>query len=318
MKRITYLLLAMLGIAFFATCQSDTKLHPESIFQDVSTPPNELDNWIKEHFTTPYNIRVNYKFVDNEISTAINVDPARIECAKVLLYYINHVWIGSFNEVAGPDFIKENTPRLLQLIGSSEYKHDGTETLGIAEGGVKITLTNVNVADPKAERNEAYWARLNKYCFHVIFHEFGHILHQTKNYPTDFNLISVADYKAGDWVNLKDEDAPKQGFISGYASMNTNEDFVELFAFYVTESNEEFTARVNRGLIEVSEGTPGQNGIIEVEGKKYDTKEVKKINDKVSILKDYMNESWGVDIDKLRAVIAKRMDDLKKLDITKI
>ena len=75
---------------------------------------------------------------------------------------------------------------------------------------------------------------------------------------------------------------------------------------------------MNRGLIEVSEGTPGQNGIIEVEGKKYDTKEVKKINDKVSILKDYMNESWGVDIDKLRAVIAKRMDDLKKLDITKI
>ena len=85
MKQIKYLLLAVLGIIFFATCQNNEKLNPESVFQDVSTPPNELDKWIKENFTVPYNIRVNYKFVDNEISTAINVDPARIECAKILL-----------------------------------------------------------------------------------------------------------------------------------------------------------------------------------------------------------------------------------------
>lgn len=316
MKYIKFTLLIIIGLITAISCKEE-RLEAESIFDtETDTQPNALDEWIIKTYTQPYNIRINYKFVDNETNISKNVDPAKEECAKVLLYYINHVWIESFNELLGKDFMKNHSPRMFQLIGSSEYNtHDGSETLGIAEGGVKITLTNVNIADPKAERNKTYWKRLNKYCFHVIFHEFSHILHQTKNYSTDFNLISVADYKAGDWVNLSNADAPQSGFISGYASKEANEDFVELIAFYLTEKPDEFTARVNQGLIEVNEGNPGQNDIIEIDGKKYDTKQVKKIYNKLAIVKDYMSGNWNIDMDKLRDIVGRRMDELKKINV---
>lgn len=37
-------------------------------------------------------------------------------------------------------------------------------------------------------------------------------------------------------MNVKDEEAPSMGFVSGYASGEYNEDFAEIFAQYVTHS----------------------------------------------------------------------------------
>lgn len=48
--------------------------------------------------------------------------------------------------------------------------------LGTAEGGMKITLYNVNDINPdKIDIN-----LLNEYYFQTMHHEFAHILHQTK------------------------------------------------------------------------------------------------------------------------------------------
>lgn len=76
-----------------------------------------------------------------------------------------------------------------------------------------------------------------------MHHEFAHILHQTKNYSTDFNTISAGKYTGPGWVNLEsDAVAMKMGFVSKYATTETQEDFVETIAIYVTYTDEQWAS----------------------------------------------------------------------------
>ena len=72
--------------------------------------------------------------------------------------------------------------------------------LGTAEGGMKITLYNVNDINPdKIDIN-----LLNEYYFQTMHHEFAHILHQTKNYDPAFDRITENAISAatGIWWEL--------------------------------------------------------------------------------------------------------------------
>ena len=73
-----------------------------------------------------------------------------------------------------------------------------------------------------------------------MHHEFAHILHQTKNYSTDFNDITAGKYTGEGWVNIQDADARKDGFVTAYGSSKPDEDFVETIANYVVKSDAEW------------------------------------------------------------------------------
>lgn len=83
--------------------------------------------------------------------------------------------------------------------------------VGTAEGGTKVTLYYVN----QLQINTAF---LNKYYFLTMHHEFAHILHQTKNYDPEFDRISEGSYTGGDWYNVANTTALREGFVDGYAS----------------------------------------------------------------------------------------------------
>lgn len=115
--------------------------------------------------------------------------------------------------------------------------------LGTAEGGLKITLYNVNELDV----NNPNIDFLNTWFFKTMHHEFAHILHQTKNYSTDFNLIST-DYQGPSWLNLEsDEIANTMGFITRYASFSPDEDFVEIISNYITHDADYWENVLNNG-----------------------------------------------------------------------
>lgn len=292
MKKIISFL-PLLFLVVFSSCRKEEALDSKSIFDTTPVNRDAFDQWIQDEYTAPYNIWVNWKYVDKEASMSYNLAPSERQKAAIVLQYIKHVWIGSYDELTGdPNFIRTNTPRIYQLIGSKSYRSADTETLGTAEGGMKITLYNVNGVSVTPEFTDEYMAMLNKYFFHVMFHEFGHILNQKKNYSTDFNLISIAEYKAGDWVNLGDDKAPAEGFITGYASKDHDEDFVEMLSMFVTTTPEKWeqilaSAGEKRTLLE----------------------------NKLSIVNDYMLESWGIDIVKLRTIALRRLEEVKTLDI---
>lgn len=186
------------------------------------------------------------------------------------------------------DFIRAYFPKIIFLTGSPAYKSNGSIILGTAEGGKKITLFNVDalqIASIDASTN----------YFKTIHHEFGHILNQTKPYTTDFKEITGTLY-VGDscWDTYKtDASALQVGLISRYAGSEDTEDFVELISIYVTRPQEAWDKLLT---------TAGADGAAI-------------INQKVEIVRNYLQNSWNINIDELRESVLRRADEVPDMDL---
>lgn len=303
--KIVRLLILMFSVVMFAGC-SDDDLDSKSIFDTEPTTQNEFDKWLKTNYVDTYNIRFNYRYNDKETNTSYNLAPAALDKSEALAIMMKHIWLDAYKEVMGEEFVKTYAPRVMQLVGSAAYNSGGSIVMGTAEGGLKVTLYNVNVIDlddPFIDLEQPFVDKtagtydLNYWFFHTMNHEFCHILTQKKNYSTDFQTVSAADYKSSDWVNLKDSEAPALGFVSGYASSEYNDDFAEIFSQYVTHSEAAWQKILNAGVN--GEDTTGRDAILE----------------KFNILKDYFSGTWNLDIEKLRDVIVRRSQEVKTLDL---
>lgn len=292
MKQIVKLLYIVIALQFvFTSCHKDTALNPVSIFDGGKVAEqNDFDKWIYKNLTQPYNIEVKYRLEDKETAQIYNLAPADYNKAIALTKLTKFLWLESYEELLGDAFIRTYCPKILNLIGSVAYEQ-GSVILGTAEGGLKITLYNVNSLDVENPDIEF----LNYWYFKTMHHEFAHILHQTKNYSTDFNEISL-DYQSGSWVNLGDKEALDMGYISPYGSSEPQEDFVELISIYVTHDAKYWNDRLNSAS---------------AEGKA-------KIQAKFDIVRDYLLTSWGINIDDLREIVQRRSALIGGLDLVSL
>lgn len=291
MKTIKLFLL-LFGATFFLWSCSEEQLDPNSIFKPDTSEKNEFDTWLYNNYTEPFNIQFKYRFDDKESDNSYNLVPAEYSKSVALAKLVKHLWIDAYTELMGEEFLKKYSPRIFFLVGSPAYNSQGSIVLGTAEGGMKITLYNVNMIDVEDPDIEI----LNYWYFRTMHHEFSHILHQTKSYTTDFNLISAADYQSGSWVNLSDVEALRMGFVTPYGSSETQEDFVEVIANYVTHSEEYW-----QSLLAVA----GDEG-------------AEKIQEKFAIVKDYLLTSWDIDIEQLRTIVLRRSSEVASLDLTSL
>ncbi|MDE7420759.1 MAG: putative zinc-binding metallopeptidase [Muribaculaceae bacterium] len=237
MKSLKYIF-AAIAAPLLVACSSDD-LGP-SIFPDVNDEPDsesytyKFDKWLNKNFRDIYNVDFKYLMEDVEADMEYNLVPASYENARDLALLTKYLWYDSYKELAGEDFIKSYGPRILHLVGSPAYNpNSGTETLGLAEGGLKVTLFKVNEMDLDDIN------MLNEYYFRTMHHEFGHILHQTKSYPTDFNLLSTGRYDDSSWQSKQPGYVASLGFITPYASSQAREDFAETIANYLTRTPEQ-------------------------------------------------------------------------------
>ena len=239
MKFNKYILASALSLALtasFTSCNEDE--FTESIFPEVSddVDPNsatyKFDTWLNQTFRDVYNLDFNYKMEDVETDMNYNLVPASYEKARDLALLTNYLWFEAYKELAGVEFLKAYGPRIIHLIGSPAYNPStGTIILGLAEGGIKVTLYRVNDLDVTD------FDQLNEYYFRTMHHEFAHILHQTKSYPTDFNTLSNGRYDGNNWQDRNGGIVTSLGFITSYASSETREDFAETIANFVTRTD---------------------------------------------------------------------------------
>lgn len=245
MKLHKFLLTAACAMAL-ASC-SEEELGP-TIFPTEPEPvdPNgytyKFDKWVEQNFLIPYNLEFKYRMEDIESDMNYNLVPATFDNARDLCLLTKYLWFDAYKEHFEPiveeghaeDFLKSYGPRILHLIGSPAYNaNTGTEILGLAEGGLKVTLFKVN------EIQLDNVNQLNEYYFRTMHHEFGHILHQTKSYPTEFNLLSTGRYDSGTWQSKPIGLMASQGLITPYASSMAREDFAETIANYLTRPQEQ-------------------------------------------------------------------------------
>ena len=276
----------------------------QSIFNEDSTPKTEFDYWILKNFTNPYNIRIIYRYVDKETNSSYNVVPTEESKARGMAIILRHVWLDAYNEVmedVDSNFMKKYSPKLFKFIGSKMIDSTGKETLGDASGGSIINFTNVNSIDldnPYVDVDSKLPSKgepmdMNYWFFKTMHHEFCHILTQTKNYNTDFKTIAVGTYIPDDWHNRTDGEMVVEGFVSAYASSESNEDFAETYAYYVTHSETAY-----QELLTLA----GETG-------------ADKIKQKVEFIRSYCNDVWGMDLDKVREVFIRRALEVPNMDL---
>lgn len=285
----TYIYLTLCIFAFLAGACSEDDLNSSSIFDETYPEKNAFEQWIATNYTEPYNIDFKYRMEDKEINQAYNLVPAEFEKSVILAQLVKFLWLDAYTELLGEDFMKTHTPRIIQLIGSPEYDSEGSIVLGTAEGGLKISLFNVN----NININNISVEQLNQFYFKTMHHEFSHILHQKKEFTTDFRLISADKYTSSDWINKEDDWAWNNGFISKYGSSEYHEDFVELISVYVTSTPERW------------------NEILSNASKEGRAILLKKFN----IIRDYLMNSWNFDIIKLRDIVQRRYTEVPTLDL---
>lgn len=234
---------------------------------------------------------------DIESDMTKNLVPADSAKSTKLAIIIKYLWFDAYAEAIGPDFIKENVPRVIHLIGSPAFNSNGTIVLGTAEGGQKVTLYTVNSLTDENLKDYSY---LNDYYFHTMHHEFTHILNQKVAYNKSFDKVTASGYVSGDWTNIEDVDAQKKGFVTAYAMEEGKEDFAEMLSTYVTSTPTQWEKILS---------TAGANMVDETLTAR------QAIEQKLSIVRDYMSKSWGLDIDKLRDAVLHRGNELSSLDL---
>lgn len=294
-----YLYIAMLGLAVclgLGSCSEDAPSDPTN-FPTTPVERNAFDQWLLKNFTYPYNVSFLYKMKDIESDMTKNLVPADSAKSTKLAIIIKYLWFDAYAEAIGPDFIKENVPRVIHLIGSPAFNSNGTIVLGTAEGGQKVTLYTVNSLTDENLKDYSY---LNDYYFHTMHHEFTHILNQKIAYNKSFDKVTASGYVSGDWTNVEDVDAQKKGFVTAYAMEEGKEDFAEMLSTYVTSTPTQWEKILS---------TAGANMVDETMTAR------QAIEQKLSIVRDYMSKSWGLDIDKLRDAVLHRGNELSSLDL---
>ena len=282
-KYILHIAVILAVLSAAPACVKDT-LSETSVIRVSETKQNDFDKWLEANFLLPYNIDFKYRFEMNESDMNYFTIPADYEYSIVMAHLVKYLCVETYDEVAGIAFTRRYFPKMFFLTGEWEYRNNGTIILGTAEGGKKIFLAGVNLLPQYMHTAED----LNHYYIKTIHHEFTHILNQNVDFPVDFSMITGTGYVADSW-----SDAPynreflQNGFITDYAQHSDTEDFAEMLSEYVTHDQAWWDEQILKA---------GEKGNL--------------IDAKLDIVRNYMQDSFNIDIDVLRATVLRRQEDV--------
>lgn len=327
MKNIIYGAIVALMLS---ACGEADKLRSESVIPSIESELStrtELDTYIEEHFTKPYNVDLLYRYVDREVSREWSFVPITYEKSVEFATLIQHLYYEPFSKVTSQQFLREYTPKMVLLLGSYGYNSDGTVTLGLASNGVKVAFMGLNALDTKPLSSEDPAVRattleyLNENYLRTLYHEGAHTFHQKIAYPIEYTNLSIKDYQYGRqfyyWKDVYEAEKKNKttytakkpsflyaGFITPYASSTPDEDFAELFSYCIMYSDADWE--------QLYKNADGKNN----DSDPYTGKEI--IIKKCEIIKKYVRETFGVSVEDLRAEVHSRYPHLKDRDFTKL
>lgn len=230
---IRFWILLAVSATFVVACSSNDEISPGSNLDTTPVPLNELDTWINDNFTTPYNIDVVYRWSESLVDQNRYLYPPTADSVRPALNVVRKLWIDPYTAVGGAGFVEKIAPRQIVLVGGRNVNPSGTITLGLAEAGKRITLFEIDLLNKKSKD------AVNEFI-HTIQHEYVHILNQTKPFDeAAYGTISPEGYTA-QWFNESTEDSRADGFITSYARANEIEDFAEMASTMLNMSRAEW------------------------------------------------------------------------------
>ena len=248
MKRVKILLPVLLLAAGLAlgSCYKEEPIDPDKVYVNLggeSWAESDLDKWLYENFTKPYNIEVRYKwsYLNGERQYLLTpVDETVVEPAMLLF---KRTLLDAYEEYFGPDggstFLKTVAPKTLILMGSVGAQQT-KQKLAEAAGGIRISIWGLNRL---LTTDAGYKESVIRSTIHFMHHEFAHTLHQKKMYPVEFQTLTPGLYITN-WETSSNATANSLGFVSAYARASSNEDFVETYAYILNQGKAAFDALV--------------------------------------------------------------------------
>ena len=293
-KNILFILPLMLMALVLTSCEKD-EIKEKSVITADSYKQNQFDKWLEVNYVNPYNIDFKYRYEEIESDYNYYTIPAQLEDAIIMAHLVKYLCVETYNEVAGIDFTRAQFPKMFYLIGTWEFRNNGSYILGTAEGGKKILLAGINELSSHLGSAD----ELNYYYIKTIHHEFTHILNQTRDYPTSFRQVTPSSYvKDSQFEEPYVSNYLKRGFISAYAQTEPREDFAEMVSEYVTHSAEWWEEQLTEAD-DTWDGDPDQTET----GRAF-------IEQKLDIVKAYMFDTWHIDMDELRDCILRRQANI--------
>ena len=299
MKKLSLALVA-LSLSGLVGCDADIdKVQPSRQViptVNVSELPR-LDHYIQLAFAKKYNVDIAYRYDDKVTDRRYLLAPIKENKALEDLNLIDYMFFQVYAASTPEGYLQTHTIKYLNLFGSSGYAID-RRMAGAAPQGM-IWIYNIN------ELNTQYTKDVRENYISTLFHESAHTLHEERAYPPEFDKLSSLEYQKQDafsywWRTGKN--AGYAGFVSDYASTDADEDFAELFAYYVLDSDSEWAER-----LKAAEGKNRTDA-------KYTGREI--IEKKVAIMKAYLHSEYSADLDKIRAEAQKRLPKVATMDFT--
>lgn len=330
--------LASLVMGLGSCRQVDADITSTSVLQP-SAHRTAMDEYIEREITSPYNIQIYYRYTESEIGRNWVTSPANEYNSLQFVNVLKNLFLEPYTEVMGVNFVRRFTPQAFVLTGLLAYNPppSNSNTRASTVNGIKIIFMNINSfdfpslgkyyhtldslgkvleTDPSVQsdydawktwldgQNTTYLDRLKDVYLRTMYHEAAHTFHQRVEPTTDFDKITSLDYRQADWIagwTREKKNSLHYGFITNYASQEPHEDFAELFGNYVIMSADEWEAKLASADVVPEGRTRSGRSIIE---------------EKIRIIKDYMSNTWGLDMDKLRAQLQKRYPDFARQDFT--
>ena len=290
MKKL-FLPLAALALTGLTGCDADIDSVQPSRQVVASTTVSSLprlDRYIQQAFAKKYNVDIAYRYDDKVTDRRYLLAPVKEEKALEYLNLIDYMFFQVYEASTPEGYLQTHTIKYLNLFGSSGYAID-RRMAGAAPQGM-IWIYNIN------ELNTQYTGTVRSDYISVLFHESAHTLHEERAYPPEFDKLSALEYQKQDAFSYwwrTGQNASYAGFVSDYASTDADEDFAELFAYYILDSDSEWADRLK--------GAEGKNR----SDAKYTGREI--IEKKVAIMKEYLRSEYSADLDKIRAEAQKRL-----------
>lgn len=273
--------LLVLTLTVVSACSSDEPDTTVTVITPNTAEQNDFDKWLTDNFVKPYNIDFKYRYEDIEGDFDYYLVPAKYDDAITMAHLVKYLCIETYDKIGGHDFTCTFFPKMFYNVGEWEYNNNHSIVLGTSESGRKIFLAGLNYLSSYIKSA----LLLNEFYFKTIHHEFVHILNQNKPIPTSFQPISSENYVPGMWNEEPyNTGYYERGFISDYAQDSYQEDFAEMMSIYITNSEDSWNKKL------ASAGNDG-SAIIQL---------------KLDIVRDYMIENFGINIDDLREELQTR------------
>lgn len=295
-------------------CQS-TQLSDTSVLAPTSetTKESELDQWIMQFITLPYQIEVLYRWDEKEL-LGTYVYPPQEEKVRSVLETVKTLFLESFElpAVGGLSYLKGKLPIRIKMYGGPNLDPNGVELLYNPIGTpVEMSIYNVNSFDPNDPEKVYLLMR-------SVFHQFAKRMLELYPYDRDkFYRISghrylsstepiaiPLSYRQGYKERFGlDTYAGKRGCYTMYALLSAEDDMAEMISATLLSTPQEIEY-----LFEEA-GTPDDDPNPEV-AERYAREAVLAHNElleKRAFLHQYIKVHWRLDLKKAEVTILRRV-----------